>query len=320
MSKPNAAALERMREFRNAVGTFATGVTVVTTCDSDGEPQGFTANSFTSVSLDPPLILVCIAHSANCFPVFADCSGFAVNILSEEQRAVSDTFASSSGNRFNSIDWRFSESSNPLLMGSVSWLDCQAIEKMDAGDHLILLGRVTDFDYTRDTPLGYCGGNYITFDGAAKALLSTGKHGHLEIGAIVEYEASLYLPRKNNGMIRPPSADRLGSPADEGSLQGLLTRTGIQATLSFVYSVYEDDGLNRQCIYYRGVASQISRSARQDLIPLDEIPWDQFGDAAVVSMLQRYVRERRSDAFGIYIGDEKQGKVEQLAHSGRSQE
>ena len=86
-------AVDDVRKFRNALATFATGVTVVTTRDGEGAPQGFTANSFTSVSLNPPLILVCVARSANCFPIFAACKHFAVNILHEEQRAVSEVFA-----------------------------------------------------------------------------------------------------------------------------------------------------------------------------------------------------------------------------------
>ena len=77
------------------------------------------------------------------------------------------------------------------------------------------------------------------------------------------------------------------------------------ATLSFVYSVYEDETRHSQCIYYRGVASYLSRLAKEDLLPIDAIPWGEFDDPAVISMLQRYVREKGNDAFGIYIGDER---------------
>ena len=102
-------------------------------------------------------------------------------------------------------------------------------------------------------------------------------------------------------------------PCNDG-LYGLLASAGVTATLSFVYSVYEDETRHSQCIYYRGVASHLSRSAKEHLLPIDAIPWVEFDDPAVISMLQRYVREKGNDAFGIYIGDEKQGRVEQLAN------
>jgi hypothetical protein len=106
----------------------------------------------------------------------------------------------------------------------------------------------------------------------------------------------------------------LGVPGDDGGLYGLLAGAGVTATLSFVYSVYEDETRHSQCIYYRGVASHLSRLAKEHLLSIDAIPWNEFDDPAVISMLQRYVREKGNDTFGIYIGDEKQGRVEQLAN------
>ena len=314
MKEFSGRVVDDVQEFRNALATFATGVTVVTTRDDGGSPQGFTANSFTSVSLNPPLILVCIARSANCFPIFSVCKQFAVNILHEEQRVVSDIFSTGTGDRFSAIDWQWSALQNPLLHGVVSWLDCRAVKSIDAGDHMILIGEVEHFDYTPEAPLGYCGGNYISFDLAGKALLSTSTGDPVEVGAIIEYENCLFLQKSSAGVLRPPCADRLGVPGDDDGLYGLLASAGVTATLSFVYSVYEDETRHSQCIYYRGVASHLSRSAKEHLLPIDAIPWVEFDDPAVISMLQRYVREKGNDAFGIYIGDEKQGRVEQLAN------
>ena len=136
MKEFSGRVVDDVRELRNALATFATGVTVVTTRDDGGSPQGFTANSFTSVSLNPPLILVCIARSANCFPIFSVCKQFAVNILHEEQRAVSDVFATGTGDRFSAIDWQWSALQNPLLRGVVSWLDCRAVTREVVSFHL----------------------------------------------------------------------------------------------------------------------------------------------------------------------------------------
>ena len=306
-------AVDDVRKFRNALATFATGVTVVTTRDGEGATQGFTANSFTSVSLNPPLILVCVARSANCFPIFAACKHFAVNILHEEQRAVSEVFAVGTGDRFSGIDWEWSPLRSPRLRGVVSWLDCRTVQSIDAGDHIILVGEVEHFDYSQEAPLGYCGGNYISFDLAGKALLSTSTGDAVEVGAIIEYDNCLFLQKGPAGILKLPCADRLGVQGDDAGLYGLLASAGVTATLSFVYSVYEDETRHSQCIYYRGVASDLSCSAKEQLLPIDAIPWSEFDDPAVVSMLQRYVREKKNDAFGIYIGDEKQGRVEQLA-------
>src|ERR1700704_4456215 len=100
----DAAALD-IGELRRALGSFATGVAVATTLDSEGVPKGFTANSFTSVSLDPPLVLVCVDRSASCYPAFAATTHFGINILSEEQQHLSRTFASKASDKFAGTPW-----------------------------------------------------------------------------------------------------------------------------------------------------------------------------------------------------------------------
>src|SRR5215475_7686332 len=100
-------------ELRRAFGCFVTGVTVVTAIDEERRPRGFTANSFTSVSLDPPLVLVCIARSAGSFPLFACTAHFAINILSEQQRPISSRFASKQADKFADVAWHPGESGSP---------------------------------------------------------------------------------------------------------------------------------------------------------------------------------------------------------------
>lgn len=158
------------RDLRRAFGTFMTGVTVVTTRAADGTLRGFTANSFSSVSLDPPLLLVCLSKAAASSGAFSKAASFAVNILSDEQRAMSMNFASRRLDKFAGIDYRFSDGGNPLLPGAVAWFDCSTHEAVDAGDHLILIGRVNSYEYTDASPLGYLRGSYISLGSEQSAV------------------------------------------------------------------------------------------------------------------------------------------------------
>ena len=122
------------RELKKAFGNFLTGVTVVTTQDSTGESRGFTANSFTSVSLEPPLLLVCLDHSAACFEAFANAEHFAVNILSDGQRSISGVFASKREDKFSGLRWTNVHGS-PVLEGSIAWFACGVHERIEHQRH-----------------------------------------------------------------------------------------------------------------------------------------------------------------------------------------
>ena len=108
------------RDLRRAFGNFATGVTVVTTLDAAGNPCGFTANSFTSVSIDPPLLLVSIARAAFGCEVFTAARGFAVNILARSQRELSNRFAAAGTDKFANLDWHAAENGSPIIDGVVA--------------------------------------------------------------------------------------------------------------------------------------------------------------------------------------------------------
>ena len=145
---------------RDALGTFATGVTIVTTLSPSGEPIGFTANSFMSVSLDPPLILVCIAKSAAGYAIYNAASTYCVNILAQTQRDLSGIFAARGADKFGGISWRKGETGSPILDGGVAHFDCAMHETVDAGDHAILIGRVVEFKTNDGEPLCYHRGKY----------------------------------------------------------------------------------------------------------------------------------------------------------------
>ena len=146
---------------RHAFGSFPTGVTVVTTLDADGRPRGMTANSFTSVSLNPALLLVCIGHRAASFPAFAECRSFAVNVLREDQQEVSARFASKSALKFADVSTVVRQTGCPVLTDCLTWFDCTLHQRVDAGDHTVLFGRVEQFDTSRAAPLGFSRGRYV---------------------------------------------------------------------------------------------------------------------------------------------------------------
>ena len=150
------------RTLRDALGCFGTGVTVVTTMGEDGEPVGLTANSFTSVSLDPPLILFALANQSGSLAAFQKAGRFAVNVLHIGQQPVSNRFAKGGPSRFGGMDWEIrAEGGSPILAGSLASFDCDTYAVHDGGDHMIFIGKVHHawFEPRRD-PLFYFRGKY----------------------------------------------------------------------------------------------------------------------------------------------------------------
>ncbi len=151
-----------LRAFRHALGSFATGVTVVTT-GTDTGPVGITANSFASVSLDPPLVLWSPAKASSRFGIFAAAEQFAVHVLRADQRAVADGFTRS-WTAFHDLDWAADGFGTPLIDGALARFVCKTEARHDAGDHMIVVGRV--LAVTRGlpgTPLVFHGGTYGGF-------------------------------------------------------------------------------------------------------------------------------------------------------------
>lgn len=146
---------------RLVLSHFATGITVVTGRDEDGRQRAVTVNAFTSVSLEPPLILYCLGRSAFNFDVFANAKAFAVNILSADQQALSDRFARESEDDFSDLAVTELATGVPALAGSLAVLDCETEAIQEAGDHLIVIGRVKALDMPREAePLIYFRSRY----------------------------------------------------------------------------------------------------------------------------------------------------------------
>lgn len=149
------------RTLRDALGCFATGVTVVTCFDEQDQPVGLTANSFTSVSLDPPLLLVNIHKDANCAAALEAAEHFAVNVLQTGQQPASIRFSTKQEDRFGANDWSRGEFGAPVLQESLSVFECERFAVYDGGDHHILVGRVVKASFNPDLdPLLFFRGKY----------------------------------------------------------------------------------------------------------------------------------------------------------------
>jgi flavin reductase (DIM6/NTAB) family NADH-FMN oxidoreductase RutF/pimeloyl-ACP methyl ester carboxylesterase len=304
------------RAFRKALGSFLTGVTVVATLQEDGGPRGFTANSFTSVSLDPPLVLVCIAKTASSCPVFSSAAHFSVNVLAEHQASVSMLFASKAADKFAQAAWRRGPAGSPIIDGVAAWFDCSRHEVVDAGDHIILIGKVVGFEERPANPLGYCKGAHVTFGLQIDALAASG--GRTLVGAILEHDGAIVLVEDGKGGLDLPKSPALGGVTEADGLIGYLRRLGLEAELGFLFSVFEDTerGAGAMSIVYRGTLREAPQTgAAVTLASIDSIPWERIRGGALNAMLHRYIEERQQDEFGIYVGDAERGTVQSLARS-----
>src|ERR1017187_7827315 len=149
--------------YRRTCAQFTTGITVVTTLDNHGHPHGMTVNSFSSVSLEPPLVLVSIDLRNAILGHFISSSWFAINILAEHQEDISRRFSSPTENRFLDLDWHAGESGTPLLDGVLAQLECSVVRTFEVGDHTVLIGEVRRAALSEGKPLVY-------FDSAYRSL------------------------------------------------------------------------------------------------------------------------------------------------------
>ncbi|OYQ32707.1 flavin reductase [Niveispirillum lacus] len=149
------------RAFRDTLGCFATGVCIASTSDKDGRPVGLTVNSFTSVSLDPPLVLFCLDNRSESLSAFLEAPGFALSILSAEQQSLSNRFARDpAGTRWDGLAAVTGKGGAPLIEGALAMLDCAHHATHPGGDHTILVGRVLGYANRTGAPLLYYRGGY----------------------------------------------------------------------------------------------------------------------------------------------------------------
>ena len=154
---PEPVTALRLRE---ALGRFATGVTIITCVDAQGEPVGLTANSFNALSLDPPLVLWSLRLQSVQLAAFQQAGGFVVNVLARQQLELSRRFASKLEDRFESGSWSTGMAGAPVLAGCVAVFQCEMVSQQDAGDHVLFIGRVLSLSQQALAPLVYQAGHY----------------------------------------------------------------------------------------------------------------------------------------------------------------
>ncbi|MEO8243751.1 MAG: flavin reductase family protein [bacterium] len=300
--------LEDRRLLRDAFGTFMTGVTVVTAMSPEGEPIGFTANSFSSVSLDPPLLLVSIAKTSSNYASFSTGAGFAINVLSEGQKGVSNTFARPVEDRFSTVGWQRGPQGSPILNDVSAWFDCSMHQVVEAGDHAILIGEVQAFNTTSRAGLGYYRGSYFT---PAQAGAAVAGGPAVVVSALIEKDGQVLLQDDGRGGLTLPSA-RVGPKGANAALLALIEAAGVTATPGFIYSVYEDVEAAQQHIAFLCpcTASTAQKGCFVDLTPggLDDVT-----DPAMRTMLERLADEARVGNYGVYFGTQTSGHVAPVA-------
>ena len=297
------------RALRSAFGAFATGVTVVTAVEKDGCPLGFTANSFTSVSLDPPLLLACLARTSRNFEAMTTARGFAINVLADSQKDISNTFARPSEDRFAGLDWSAGPYGSPIIADTAAWFDCSLQQVIEAGDHVILLGRIEAFGNSDRNGLGYVRGGYFVPTLAAQAV-SAATEGRLRLSAVLERAGEVLLVGGERKSL--PGCDvEGGEPL--GALQAALEElTGLPVTIGFLYSVYEDQKDGRQHIVYRAFAGEGAPGGGA-FIPLESLAVQSFDSPATADIVNRFSSESSFGNFGVYFGNETSGRVHSIA-------
>jgi flavin reductase (DIM6/NTAB) family NADH-FMN oxidoreductase RutF len=157
---PGRLAPVSSEEFRHACGRFATGVTVATVLDAAGLPHGLTVSSFTSVSLAPPLVSICLGHAVSLIDTFRAASFFGINILADDQQALSERFARKGHDRFEGVGWTPGDTGVPLISGALAGMECRVERRIPVGDHDIFIGQMVATRVQDGAPLLHFSGAY----------------------------------------------------------------------------------------------------------------------------------------------------------------
>ncbi len=147
-------------EFRHACGRFATGVTIASVLDAEGMPHGLTVSSFTSVSLDPPLISICLGHAVTVIDIFRASPYFGINVLALNQRELSERFARKGQDRFNGLKWERGKTGVPLIPGVLAAIECSVVQRITAGDHDIFVAEMVAARVNEGEPLIHFASRY----------------------------------------------------------------------------------------------------------------------------------------------------------------
>ncbi|MFL4471745.1 flavin reductase family protein [Tateyamaria armeniaca] len=294
------------RALRHAFGAYMTGVTIVTARRNDGTPVGFTANSFTSVSLDPPLLLVCPGQFLSSYQTFTTCTHFAVSVLAEGQEDIATVFAGSKADRFAQVICSDDLHGVPLIRDAVAQFSCTSHSCVEAGDHSMLLGRVEAFTHHEAPGLGYVSGRFFSLSTERAALDHV--DGLTIAGAIVQDGDAVLLQRTATGLAPLHCAHQ-----DRGALlthlRDTLNAMGVQASLGQAYSVFDDAKGRKHHSYFLATGTQARPNADVVAVPIGELSAQTFASPALRTMMLRFADDARSRHFGLYFGDTEHGGV-----------
>ena len=295
------------RALRDAFGSFMTGVTVVTAVSKAGCKVGFTANSFASVSMDPPLLLVCLGNRLSSLEVFEECEHFGVSILAEDQKHASNCFASSKGDRFAEVDWCEDAFGTPIIEGAVTQFSCSAFQKVPAGDHLILLGKVESFTSSEKLGLGYAKGGYFSL-GMERKAEELALHTGGQVGAIIECDDKLLVQKTDRGYALPVTAMAKGQSSYE-TLSKFVSDIEPDCRVGQVFSVYEKASAGNFVAFYRVESANESHHEEYEYVPIADLTSMKFSSDDLHSMVSRFASEKKNGVFRLYFGDEAKGDV-----------
>lgn len=292
-----------VQSLREAFGTFISGVSVVSAVSPTGTAVGFTASSFTSVSLDPPLLLVCPANTLTSIEIFKNCQHFALNILADNQQDISNIFASYEGDRFAQVSWRADAAGCPLIEDVTAWFSCTSHQCIPAGDHLMLVGRITDFAVSGLAGLGYSGGGYFSLGLERQAAELLSRNEAVNVGAIIEYDDHVLMVDTAQGWC-PPQVKTRDHESAMTALSRFLSGAGLRVEIGPVYSIFESRRTGSFATYYRCLARSSHSGELGRYIAIDDLPHLNFASRAIRVMMQRYLLERHSGVFSEHGADE----------------
>jgi len=278
------------KELRKAFGSYITGVTVVTVQASDGSPVGFTANSFTSVSLDPPLLLVCPGKHLSSFDVFKKAEHFAVNILADNQEGVSNHFASSKENRFASVKWKADAFGSPVMDGVCAHFSCSRFECIEAGDHIILIGEVKDFETSQRKGLGYA------------------SSGYFNLGQLVECDGHVLVAHAD-GKLDLPSIELADRYRASMVVAEHFEGNGLHVDIGQTYSVFDDEDNARHHTFFRATTKAIKTTPLGHFVKIADLDPSQFRQMHTQIMMRRFKSEIANQHFGLFIGNAVSGEI-----------
>lgn len=294
------------RDLRHTFGAFATGVSVVATRTRNGEIRAFTANSFASVSIDPPLVLVCIDKRLTSLSEFEQAETFSINILNSDQQPLSNAFASRDPQLKAAASQSMAGQVTPYLPESLAVFLCAQHQRVDAGDHIILIGRVEHYRSCDAEPLVFFRGSYVSIDAAIAR--PSGYNSRIVVGGVLGVSDKVLLCRQSGQekweipWVKLKSGERhgealrarfqeLGIDIATSSLYSLFQETN-DLTTTLILSVESRDGME-SCCATDHFESQFFSS--------DEIPWDRIQSEMTRGLLKRYLDEKSRGMLGVYF-------------------